>query len=138
MLIQKAGETNGTLPPPGVPPPDWDALSVAWEQRQAFEQPQETRITLGPTVVSLGHNDYEEDDMVAIPPHEGDHEFGWDNEHPRREVQVGKFSIERSPITNGEYFKFWSVKGITTSPVSWVVKGDAVSVCNCALYIRKC
>lgn len=128
MLIQKAGDINGTIPPPGIPSPDWDALSTAWGQRRNFEGQQEDKVTLGPAEVSLGHNDYEEDDMVAIPSNEGDHEFGWDNEHPKRAVQVGKFTIERRPITNGEYYKFWDEKKRPTPPASWVVKDGEVLV----------
>lgn len=122
MLIQKAGEQGGTRPPPGVPPPNWEALSSAWSQRAKLEGKQEPRVTLGPAQVSLGHNDYEEDDMVVIPRDDEDHEFGWDNEHPKRLVKVEKFSIERRPVTNGEYHGFWRQAKDVKLPASWVVK----------------
>lgn len=32
--------------------------------------------------------------------------FGWDNEKPRREVSIKKFTIQSRPITNGEYAEF--------------------------------
>jgi len=103
MLIQRAGDQDGTRPPPGVPLPD-----------------------LGPIEVWLGHDDFEAQDVSSIRVDER-HEFGWDNEHPRRRVVVGRFKIDRMPITNREYFSFWKGKG-GKHPCSWVVEGGEVKV----------
>jgi ergothioneine biosynthesis protein EgtB len=33
-------------------------------------------------------------------------EFGWDNEFPRHEVQVGPFDVDATPVRNGEFLEF--------------------------------
>lgn len=128
MLIQKAGEDGGTRPPPGVPPPDWEALQIQWNRRKELESTQETKVTLGPCVVSVGHDDLEADDYQSETLYGEEHEFGWDNEHPKRDLEVKKFTIERKPISNGEYHQFWSTKEGTKPPASWIVKDSVVQV----------
>ena len=122
MLIQRAG--SGTLPPPGFTRPPWAALQERWASHPA---PSTSSVTIGPASFFVGHDDSELDDVV--PGLAGDvveHEFGWDNESPRREVTVDRFSIDWRPITNGDYFKYWKPQheaGATTSvPASWTVK----------------
>jgi len=39
------------------------------------------------------------------------HEFGWDNESPRRIVQVGRFNLSTWPIRNGEFYEFHGGEG---------------------------
>jgi len=116
MLLQRAG--TGTVPPAGFIAPNWEALSTSWE---AASVPKEVTITLGPTTISLGHDDNEEEDLVAKDVKE--HEFGWDNEHPKVQVEVGEFRIEWRPITNGQFYEFYKgYQGETPLefPGSWV------------------
>jgi len=119
MLIQRA--RTGTIPPPGFTPPPWESLSASWDSTPA---PISSTVILGPTTLSIGHNDFEADDAVADVK---DHEFGWDNEHPKREVHVNKFRIEWRPVTNGQFYDFYksSKDGTVDFPASWVeVDGD--------------
>ncbi|KAG6856236.1 hypothetical protein H0H87_006169 [Tephrocybe sp. NHM501043] len=103
MLLQRAG--TGTLPPPGFTIPPWTCLAATWD---AAPQPKSKTVTLGPTEISIGHNDQEGDDLTT---NVRGHEFGWDNEHGKRVVQVGEFSIEWRPVTNGEFFEFYTGAG---------------------------
>ncbi|CAG8613079.1 621_t:CDS:2, partial [Acaulospora colombiana] len=119
--VEKAGEEGGTRPPPGIVPPDWESLQQKWQQRQNLESKEEPTVTLGPAQVEIGHNDFEADDLVELQSLNDDHEFGWDNEHPRRKVAVEKFKIERKPVSNGEYYLYWSnLKDQKDMPASWV------------------
>ena len=55
------------------------------------------------------------------------HEYGWDNEHPKREVHVNSFRIEWRPVSNGEFHDFYTGtgKGLVNFPASWVeVEGE--------------
>jgi formylglycine-generating enzyme required for sulfatase activity len=59
------------------------------------------------------------------------HEFGWDNEHPKREVDIGRFKIEWRPVTNGEFYQFYTGVGRDKAsfPASWVDDGGIIKVC---------
>jgi hypothetical protein len=126
MLLQRAG--TGTIPPTGFSPPPWDSLTASWNSAPPLEN---ATVTLGPATVSLGHDDVESDDF---DPKKGEnfdgHEFGWDNEHPQRDVYVGEFCIEWRPITNGQYYEFYESagKGKVNLPASWVEDGDDIQV----------
>ncbi|KAG6876761.1 hypothetical protein C0993_000588, partial [Termitomyces sp. T159_Od127] len=118
MLLQRAG--SGTLPPAGFAIPPWTSLATAWN---AAPLPETQTVTLGPAVVTLGHDDSELNDADPILANDVDgHAFGWDNEHGVRQVRVGKFSIEWRPVTNGEFLEFYSGKGqdLVQVPVSWI------------------
>ncbi|KAI0917484.1 hypothetical protein AcW1_007327 [Taiwanofungus camphoratus] len=114
MLLQRAG--TGTLPPTGFSPPVWSVLARAWEHAP---QPNTSTVTLGPATVTLGHDDNEADDASMET---ADHDFGWDNEHPKRDVHVGKFKVEWRPVTNGEFYDYYTSKGkgVAKFPASWV------------------
>lgn len=122
MLLRRAG--NGTLLPPGFTVPPWAALSNTWD---AAAVPQSTAVTLGPEVVVIGHDDSEQDDASIDVK---DHEFGWDNEHPKREVKVDKFKIDWRPINNGQFYEFYKGKGSgrVRFPESWIKIGGQVYV----------
>jgi formylglycine-generating enzyme required for sulfatase activity len=125
MLIQRAG--TGTVPPSvgGFVTPCWDSLAEAWDATPA---PNSATVTLGPTTVELGHDDYEAHDASLDVR---DHEFGWDNEHPRRKVNVSEFRIEWRPVTNGGFYKFWkAAEGKVPVPKSWVMNNGNVMVRN--------
>jgi ergothioneine biosynthesis protein EgtB len=38
-------------------------------------------------------------------------DFGWDNEFPEQRVEVGPFTMDATPVRNGEYFEFLSSGG---------------------------
>ncbi|KAI0345952.1 DUF323 domain-containing protein [Trametopsis cervina] len=121
MLLQRAG--SGTIPPVGFVPPVWDTLTQSWD---AAPLPGTKAVTLGPETISLGHDDAEADEVSTDV---AGHDFGWDNEHPKREVEVGQFRIEWRPVTNGEFYEFYSGSGKSRPdvqfPGSWVnVDGD--------------
>jgi hypothetical protein len=126
MLLQRAG--TGTIAPPEFTPPPWESLSQTWKNAP---QPASPTIVLGPADVSLGHDDKEADDLSPG----GDeaaagHEFGWDNENPRRTVHVGQFRAEWRPITNGEFLAFFraATPGSVSFPKSWVESEGQVQV----------
>lgn len=123
MLLQRAG--TGTIPPSGFIRPNWDVLVKSWD---AAPEPESPTVQLGPTAVTLGHDDDEADDHLLYTP---DHAFGWDNEHPQRQVNVGKFRIDWRPVTNGEFYLFVLAegKGLVQRPESWVEVGGDLQVC---------
>ncbi|KAF9268739.1 hypothetical protein L218DRAFT_970017 [Marasmius fiardii PR-910] len=120
MLIQRGG--SGTLPPPGFTIPPWSALSQKYDQTP---QPSTPHVTIGPAEVVLGHDDSEGDDFTSRAVH--DHEYGWDNESPRRSVHVNAFCTEWRPVTNGEFEAFWRKGGISL-PKSWVEENGTLKV----------
>jgi len=131
MLLQGAGKEGGTLPPSGFAPPPWEALAEQWNSAPL---PSESTVLLGPETVVLGHDDFEAEDAIQDNGEDmetntakvKEHEFGWDNEHPKREVEVGQFKISWRPVTNGEFYAFWKGEGreMVKIPDSWVeVKG---------------
>ncbi|KAI5123275.1 hypothetical protein M0805_009297 [Coniferiporia weirii] len=128
MLLQGSGVPDGTLPPPGFTPPNWDALAKQWDE---IPLPVEPTVTLGPTTIVLGHDDPERSD--SDPEKRLDFDgigFGWDNEHPAREVQIARFSISWRPVSNMEFYEFYegSGKGIIQMPASWIVVDGKVQV----------
>lgn len=128
MLIQRAG--TGTLLPPGFAPPPWSALAAAWDA--STRAPSTPAVTVGPSTITLGHDDCEGDDPKPEVTHRIDgHEFGWDNESPARRVEVGRVRMEWRPVTNEEYLAFWNADGQTQVefPPSWVSSEEGIEVC---------
>lgn len=125
MLIQRAG--SGTLPPAGFITPPWASLAESWN---AIPRPRSKTVTLGPAFVSLGHDDVEADDDDSESS-VGDYEFGWDLEHPKRQVNVPRFEIEWQPVTNGEFYEFYmgAGNGKVSFPASWVDTDGIIEVC---------
>lgn len=115
MLLQRSG--TGTLPPTGFMTPDWTSASEAWDLASLLEI---STVTLGPETIVLGHDDCEADDDSATDV--ASHEFGWDNEHPKKEVLVKEFRIEWRPVTNGQFYDFYKSRGGQglQLPASWV------------------
>lgn len=107
--------------------PPWEELSAQWT---TINPPTTSTVTLGPCELILGHNDTESDDL--LPQHEADaleHEFGWDNESPKRLVHVGQFKVEWRPISNGEFLEFWrGSAGKVPMPTSWIENAGEVQV----------
>lgn len=127
MLLQRAG--TGTLPPPGFSPPLWESLSTSWNSTPGTNSKM---VILGPEDISLGHDDDESADSSPasnINAEVRDHEFGWDNEHPRRVVHVDKFAIEWRPVTNGEFYAFYkNGKEKLEYPASWIKENGVTKV----------
>jgi len=126
MLLQKAG--SGTIPPPDLVRPHWTSLAATWD---AAPKPKSATVVLGPEAVTLGHTDadFEDEDLDKMHLVDG-HEYGWDNEHPKRDVEVQKFEISWKPITNGELYEFYIDGGKEKFelPASWVIKDGAIQV----------
>lgn len=123
MLLQRAG--TGTIAPSGFVRPDWVTLAKTWD---AAPKPEDSSVVLGPATVTLGHDDAETDEDAL---YDGGHAFGWDNEHPRRAVEVNKFRIEWRPVTNGEFYAFYQGVGKDSKvqcPASWVDVGGELQV----------
>jgi formylglycine-generating enzyme required for sulfatase activity len=92
----------------------------------AAPTPSSSTVTLGPATIELGHDDSEGDDASLEVK---DHEIGWDNEHPRHNVDVGKFRIEWRPVTNGQFYEFWKEgEGKVSLPKTWVMDGGNMMV----------
>lgn len=131
MLIQKADpDLSGTLPPPGIHAPVWDELVKQWSTIPA---PVHSSVELGPETIWVGRDDREPDDYTMD---EGadvkSHDFGWDNENPCRQVEVGRFRVNFRPITIEEFYDFW-VGGTNESvssnlPTNWVEDGGKIKV----------
>lgn len=114
---------RGVLPPPGFTKPDWPSLKKRWDVEAAGSK-RDTVMEFGKTTVTVGHDDVDADDDVRTP-FDPEHEYGWDNESPRRTVTVEPFKISSRPITNAEYLAFLessSDDGLV--PSSWVKTGS--------------
>lgn len=131
MLIQRAG--TGTLPPPGFAVPPWELLSQQWNNTPL---PASSSVIVGPATLVMGHDDSEGDDFD--PKYENDvdgHEFGWDNESPRRSVHVDAFRAEWRPVTNVQFLEFMhgKGKGLVSMPRTWENE-DEVSFTSTSSY----
>jgi formylglycine-generating enzyme required for sulfatase activity len=104
MLVQ----SHNVRTPPGTVTPDFEALSKQSEtiavENQWFTVPE--------AKIEIGLDDAEKDSASK-------RYFGWDNEKPRRSVNVKSFRAKARPITNGEYAKYLSETGKTAIPASW-------------------
>ncbi|KAF9013309.1 hypothetical protein BDQ17DRAFT_1231986 [Cyathus striatus] len=123
MLLQRAG--TGTLPPPNFTAPNWESLSAIWNCSPA---PAVRVVELGPAVIKLGHEDNEDEDFIASDVRQ--HELGWDNENPIREVHVSEFVIEWRPVTNGDFHSFYvgGGKEKVKFPASWIEQDGKIQV----------
>jgi len=130
MLLQRAG--TGTIPPPGFTPPPWRSLTAIWD---VAPEPKCPTVTLGPATVSLGHDDTETE-LEASDFDVKEHEFGWDNEYPKREVHVDEFRIEWRPVTNGQFYHFYQGegKGKIQLPATWVDTDGEIEVIVYAIF----
>eukprot|EP01129_Flabellula_baltica_P004291 TRINITY_DN1483_c0_g1_i1.p1 TRINITY_DN1483_c0_g1~~TRINITY_DN1483_c0_g1_i1.p1 ORF type:complete len:1077 (-),score=261.49 TRINITY_DN1483_c0_g1_i1:20-3250(-) len=72
--------------------------------------------------------------------------FGWDNEFPTQKVDVSSFSIQKTPVTNAQFYKFYKAGGYTeqlywtgktwkwkekdniNKPVNWIIDGDTITI----------
>ncbi|KAI3337709.1 DUF323 domain protein [Ustulina deusta] len=104
-------QSDKTLSPPTIPPPDFQALArdakLARVENKWFDIPEQS--------VTLGLDD-PEDDL------DSDSHFGWDNEKPRREVHVHSFQAKGRPITNEEYAYYLYQTKKEKHPASWATE----------------
>lgn len=132
MIIQKANlDSSGTLPPPGIHAPMWDELVKQWN---ALPAPVHLSIELGPGAIVIGRDDSELDDLTTDDDSDlKSHEFGWDNESPCRQVEVGRFKVDFRPITVKEFYEFWvggaDERVSNNLPANWVEDGGQIKVC---------
>ena len=118
MLLQKTGEEGGTLPPPAFSKPQWDVLYASRPTWSADNSDAKT-VTINPTTISIGHDDIEADDKSS--PSSLGHEFGWDNESPKRSAEItSAVRLETRPILNAEYYDWWSKQVGAALPAQWV------------------
>jgi formylglycine-generating enzyme required for sulfatase activity len=132
MLIQRAG--SGTLPPHGFTAPTWSTLVAQWTNIPPLTS---STVTIGPSIITLGHDDSEADDTLFTRPVDvTTHEFGWDNESPARVTQVASFKAEWRPVTNGQFYKYWKNEGAgkVKMPGSWVEVDNEACVCSHEAY----
>ncbi|GAW12131.1 hypothetical protein ANO14919_014890 [Xylariales sp. No.14919] len=101
-------QSDKTLPPPNVLTPDFRALArdakLSRVENKWFDIPEQS--------VTLGLDD-PEDDL------DWDGHFGWDNEKPRRHVNVHSFEAKGRPITNEEYAHYLYKTERGKIPASW-------------------
>ncbi|KAI1180739.1 DUF323 domain protein [Nemania sp. FL0916] len=109
-------QSEKTLPPPGIPIPDFRALAwiakLSRVENKWFDIPEQD--------VTLGLDDPE--DALDSNGH-----FGWDNEKPRRHVRVPNFEAKGRPITNEEYAHYLHETKTGPIPASWVVEAPEPS-----------
>ncbi|KAG8986883.1 hypothetical protein FRB94_007947 [Tulasnella sp. JGI-2019a] len=131
MLLQKAGDEGGTIPPTGFIPPAWEILSQQKEWSDDLASSPPSTVVIGPADVPLGHDDFEAEDAakdsIAGLVNGAEYQFGWDNESPRRIVKLDKaIRVETRPILISEYHAFWKkgqdgTDGCRKLPASWIL-----------------
>lgn len=110
-------------PAPAFTTPDWKALSQEWKRQIQAESRSavDTTISYEATQIEIGHDDY--DHLDKQTPYDAAHTFGWDNESPKRTVDVPAFKVSLLPISNGDYLDFWQSKSDSEKkemlPGSW-------------------
>ncbi|KAI9490730.1 hypothetical protein BDB00DRAFT_875060 [Zychaea mexicana] len=122
MLIQ----SPNILPPASVATVPWK-MAAKSELYASARKSQPRCLDAAPLIsvpeadVTIGHDDDEDADFNAS---DEPVEFGWDNEHPKRQAHVDAFSIQSRPVTNGEYLAFLKEISSDDWPVSWVRMDD--------------
>ncbi|KAJ5690496.1 hypothetical protein N7462_004888 [Penicillium macrosclerotiorum] len=104
MLLQ----SEKALPPVGIDIPDF--LKIARDAKRN-EKPN-TWFHIPKQTFTVGLDDSKDENMPA-------YSFGWDNEKPKRAVEVHDFEAQARPITNGEYAKYLQANRLQTWPASW-------------------
>lgn len=127
------GVVNGhvkphTIAPPAFHVPPFKSLAKQWDGEYAhyYSLPvQQRSVELEGQEVFVGHWDDEAEDKDGKDVL--DHEYGWDNEHPRRSLSFieEKVRMMWRPITNGEFYDFWKER--STIPK---MNGHAVNGCG--------
>lgn len=100
ICLQAASSLNL---PPGTAIPDFRSLARQ-AKRDLHQNGGGQRLSFPAQEVTVGHDD--DDTIDDQTPFDPAREYGWDVEHPRRQLRVDAFEIEVLPISNGEY-KTW-------------------------------
>ena len=95
---------------PGLAP-DFDLLA---KQARSAAVPNQW-IKIPASTFYEGMNDLEDDEGP-------DRYFGWDNEKPRRLLDVPSFEAQARPLTNEDYARFLETTADDKLPVSWFQK----------------
>jgi formylglycine-generating enzyme required for sulfatase activity len=107
----------------------WAELVKQWN---VIPTPVHPSVTLGPEVIVVGRDDNELDDHTDDNSRANYHNFGWDNESPCRNVEVGRFKVEFRPITVKEFYEFWvggaDERVSVNLPANWVEDGRKIKV----------
>ena len=103
MLLQ----SDRTRPPPGVTP-DFESLA-----RQAATQSVPNQwFRIPAQQITLGLDDSEHDFGPV-------RYYGWDNEKPRRQVDIPAFDAKARPVTNEDYARYLEQTQKDSVPASW-------------------
>ncbi|GAA5881500.1 hypothetical protein JCM3774_000137 [Rhodotorula dairenensis] len=126
ICLQAAGSLNI---PPGAAIPDFVSLSRQ-AKRDLGQNGGGHRISFESQQLTVGHDD--DDTVDDQSPFDPAREYGWDVEHPRRQLQVDAFEIEALPISNGEYQQWLAKTGQISKkaliPSSWTDETGEVCV----------
>lgn len=125
ITLQAANDLNEVE---GFQTPDFKSLARFWNSsvKSQGRLARSKILSFPAQTITIGQDD--DDTMDSTAPFEESHAFGWDVEHPKRQIQVGAFKIDALPITNLEYFNFLassesngmiSKKMIDCFPSSW-------------------
>ncbi|KAI8975716.1 hypothetical protein BDF20DRAFT_822231 [Mycotypha africana] len=130
MLVQ----SPNMLPPKGVAIPNWKLVLDMIRNTSDLQPGAITPLTDAPFItipagtVTVGHNDKELADLpstasvaytITTKMNDDNLEFGWDNENPKRQMDVSSFEIQSRPVTNGEYYVYLQEIGSDNIPASW-------------------
>ncbi|KAI1116913.1 DUF323 domain protein [Nemania sp. NC0429] len=109
-------QSDKTLPPPNIPLPDFKSLA----QDAKLSRVENKWFDIPAQQVTLGLDDPE--DATGSEGH-----FGWDNEKPRRQVDVHSFQAKGRPIINEEYARYLYETKKTDLPASWAIEASEQS-----------
>jgi hypothetical protein len=128
MLAQRTG--SGALSPAGFITPSWTSAVEDWNTSHV---PQSKTAALGSSVVSLAH-DYVEADDDDTRSFVESHEFGWDNEHSKRQVDIRRFKTDsewQAAATNTKFYQIYigNRSGQVSFPASRVDDCGMIKVC---------
>ncbi|CAJ0844977.1 8704_t:CDS:2, partial [Entrophospora sp. SA101] len=91
------------------------------DEAEAITPPPEAKlITIPKQTITAGHDDNEYKDDDGDEYYNLSKAFGWDNESPRREINVESFKIHSRPVTNGEYLVFMRATVNKEYSGSWI------------------
>ena len=107
MLLQH----SRTLPPPGVPLPDFEAMAALDD---SINKEEENWIDIPAFDIKMGTSQDEDNGGY----------FTWDNETPERSAKIASFKAFPRPITNAEYARYLETTNSASYPESWASKDE--------------
>ena len=111
MLLQ----SDNIVPPPGKRP-DFEALAIQAQKKAVPNQ----WIDVPASRITVGMTDPENDEGP-------DRYFGWDNEKPKRHIDVKAFEAKARPITNEDYGRFLDQTQKDKLPAAWTNRKDSLA-----------